>query len=168
MIAQSALSDRSDFQAIAAWVKPDSSVLDLGCGDGILLRFLKRTRNVRGYGIDIADANVLACVKNGVNVIQSDLERGLAGFDAGDVAEARAILVPDRETAEQVADAAQAHPLQVGRPARSDASERPQRGLERHCTMTAWPGRTEISRMPAGRAKGASRSTPAGFSAVRE
>jgi len=83
MIAQSALSDRSDFQAIAAWVKPDSSVLDLGCGDGILLRFLKRTRNVRGYGIDIADANVLACVKNGVNVIQSDLERGLAGFDAG-------------------------------------------------------------------------------------
>jgi methionine biosynthesis protein MetW len=83
MIAQGALSDRSDFQAIAAWVKPDSSVLDLGCGDGILLRFLKQTRNVRGYGIDIADANVLACVKNGVNVIQSDLERGLAGFDAG-------------------------------------------------------------------------------------
>ena len=83
MIAQGALSDRSDFQAIAAWVRPDSTVLDLGCGDGILLRFLKQTRNVRGYGIDIADANVLACVKNGVNVIQSDLERGLAGFDAG-------------------------------------------------------------------------------------
>jgi methionine biosynthesis protein MetW len=83
MIAQSALSDRSDFQAIAAWVNSDSSVLDLGCGDGILLRFLKQTRNVRGYGIDIADANVLACVRNGVNVIQSDLERGLAGFDAG-------------------------------------------------------------------------------------
>ncbi len=80
---QDVLSSRSDFQAIAAWVRPDSSVLDLGCGDGLLLRFLQQTRNARGYGIEIADANVLACVKNGVNVIQSDLERGLAGFDAG-------------------------------------------------------------------------------------
>jgi len=80
---QGALSGRSDFQAIAAWVRPDSTVLDLGCGDGLLLKYLKQTRNARGYGIDIDDANVLACVRNGVNVIQSDLERGLAGFDAG-------------------------------------------------------------------------------------
>ena len=80
---QVALSERSDFQAIAAWVKPDCAVLDLGCGDGVLLKYLRQTRNARGYGIDIDDANVLACVKNGVNVIQSDLERGLAGFDAG-------------------------------------------------------------------------------------
>jgi len=78
-----ALSGRPDFEAIASWVRPDSSVLDLGCGDGLLLRYLKQTRNVRGYGIEIADENILACVKNGVNVIQSDLERGLAGFDAG-------------------------------------------------------------------------------------
>lgn len=77
------LSGRSDFQAIAAWVRPNSTVLDLGCGDGLLLKYLRQTRNAQGYGIDIADANVLACVKNGVNVIQSDLERGLAGFDAG-------------------------------------------------------------------------------------
>jgi methionine biosynthesis protein MetW len=77
------LSGRSDFQAIAAWVRPDSTVLDLGCGDGTLLKYLKETRNARGYGIDIDDANVLACMQNGVNVIQSDLERGLAGFDAG-------------------------------------------------------------------------------------
>jgi len=77
------LSGRSDFRAIASWIRPDSTVLDLGCGDGLLLKYLKQTRNARGYGIDIADANVLACVKNGVNVIQSDLERGLAGFDAG-------------------------------------------------------------------------------------
>ena len=80
---QVALAERSDFQAIAAWVRPDSAVLDLGCGDGVLLKYLRQTRNARGYGIDIDDANVLACVKNGVNVIQSDLERGLAGFDAG-------------------------------------------------------------------------------------
>jgi len=80
---QHQLAERSDFRAIAAWVQPNCSVLDLGCGDGLLLKYLKETREARGYGIDIADANVLSCVKNGVNVIQSDLERGLAGFDAG-------------------------------------------------------------------------------------
>jgi len=82
-LEHSVLSARPDFKAIAGWVRSDSTVLDLGCGDGTLLKYLKETRNARGYGIDIADANVLACVKNGVNVIQSDLERGLAGFDAG-------------------------------------------------------------------------------------
>ena len=78
-----ALSGRPDFEAIAGWVRPNSTVLDLGCGDGLLLKYLAHTRSVRGYGIEIADENILACVKNGVNVIQSDLERGLAGFDAG-------------------------------------------------------------------------------------
>jgi len=81
--AKIALSGRPDFEAIAAWVRPNATVLDLGCGDGLLLKYLTRTRDVRGYGIDIADENVLACVRNGVNVIQSDLEAGLAGFDAG-------------------------------------------------------------------------------------
>jgi len=77
------LSDRPEFDAIAAWVAPQATVLDLGCGDGLLLKFLAGTRGVKGYGIEIDDAGVLACVKNGVNVIQSDLERGLQGFDAG-------------------------------------------------------------------------------------
>src|SRR5215470_20175018 len=77
-----ALSGRPDFIAIAGWVKPDATVLDLGCGDGLLLKFLRASKKVRGYGVEIADDNVLACVKNGVNVIQSDLERGLQGFDA--------------------------------------------------------------------------------------
>lgn len=81
--ARLTLSGRSDFVAIAGWVRPDSTVLDLGCGDGLLLRYLKQTRSISGYGIEIADDDVIACVKNGVNVIQSDLERGLAGFDAG-------------------------------------------------------------------------------------
>jgi methionine biosynthesis protein MetW len=76
------LSGRPEFDAIAAWVAPEATVLDLGCGDGLLLKFLTDTRGVKGYGIEIADDNVLACVKNGVNVIQSDLERGLQGFDA--------------------------------------------------------------------------------------
>ncbi|MHB8668194.1 MAG: methionine biosynthesis protein MetW [Burkholderiales bacterium] len=78
-----AIAVRADLDAIAAWVRPGASVLDLGCGEGLLLKYLKQSRAVRGYGIDISDANVLACVKNSVNVIQSDLEAGLAGFDAG-------------------------------------------------------------------------------------
>jgi methionine biosynthesis protein MetW len=71
---------RSDFAAIAEWVRPRSRVLDLGCGDGTLLKYLQSTRNVSGYGIEIDDENIVACVKNGVDVIQGDLERGLSGF----------------------------------------------------------------------------------------
>ena len=77
------LAERPDFAAIAGWVQPNSSVLDLGCGDGELLRHLERTRAIRGYGVEIEDEHVIACVAAGVNVIQSDLEAGLAWFDAG-------------------------------------------------------------------------------------
>jgi methionine biosynthesis protein MetW len=72
---------RPDFAAIGGWIKLESSVLDLGCADGTLLRYLKDTRRITGYGVEIDDASVLACVKNGVNVLQSDLERGLSGFE---------------------------------------------------------------------------------------
>jgi len=72
---------RPDFAAIAAWIPQGASVLDLGCGDGSLLRYLKDTRKVRGYGVEISDANIVACIKNGVNVIQSNLESGLSGFE---------------------------------------------------------------------------------------
>ena len=72
---------RADFAAIAGWVRMGSSVLDLGCGDGSLLRYLRDSRRVTGYGVEIDDANILACVGNGVNVIQGDLERGLAEFE---------------------------------------------------------------------------------------
>lgn len=74
-------TNRPDFAAIAGWVKLESSVLDLGCGDGTLLRYLKDTRRITGYGVEIDDASILACVQNGVNVVQSDLERGLSGFE---------------------------------------------------------------------------------------
>ena len=49
-------------------------MLDLGCGDGSLLRYLEETRKTRGYGVEISDANIVACIENGVNVIQSNLE----------------------------------------------------------------------------------------------
>ena len=73
---------RPDFAAIAASIPQGASVLDLGCGDGSLLRYLKDTRKARGYGVEINDFNIVACIQNGVNVIQSDLETGLSGFES--------------------------------------------------------------------------------------
>ncbi|SOD40128.1 methionine biosynthesis protein MetW [Nitrosovibrio sp. Nv4] len=78
-----AYTHRPDFAVIAAWVKPGAKVLDLGCGDGSLICFLRDARNIRGYGVEIDDTNVLACFNNGVNVIQSDLESGLQSFESG-------------------------------------------------------------------------------------
>ena len=75
------MSDLATMQAIAQLVPMGSRVLDLGCGDGALLAHLQATRNCTGYGIEIDDANVLACVQRGVNVVQLNLDEGLALFD---------------------------------------------------------------------------------------
>jgi len=75
--------NRPDFEVIAGWVRPGERVLDLGCGDGALLKLLIETRGAHGYGVDIDDANVLAAIANGINVIQSNLDAGLAGFVDG-------------------------------------------------------------------------------------
>ncbi len=72
---------RQDFAIIANWVKFGSKVLDLGCGDGELLQFLQSSLEVKGYGVEKNDANLLACVASGTNVIQMDLEDGLSGFE---------------------------------------------------------------------------------------
>jgi len=77
------LSARPDFVAIAKWIQPNAKVLDLGCGDGSLLHHLQEARGVTGYGMEIDDAKVLACVKSGVNVLQNDFESGLSGFEDG-------------------------------------------------------------------------------------
>ena len=72
---------RADYATIGGWIADGARVLDLGCGDGALLAYLAAQRHATGYGIEIDDAGVLASVRNGVNVLQNDLERGLAGFD---------------------------------------------------------------------------------------
>ena len=75
------MTDRATMQSIARLVPEGSRVLDLGCGDGALLDHLQRERGCSGYGIEISDANVLACTRRGVDVIQINLEDGLAMFD---------------------------------------------------------------------------------------
>ena len=74
---------RPDFAAIAAWIPRGASVLDLGCGDGSLLDYLQTEREVRGYGVEIDDKNILRCIARGVNVIQANLDDGLSSFETG-------------------------------------------------------------------------------------
>jgi methionine biosynthesis protein MetW len=70
-------------ETIARWVSPGARVLDLGCGDGKLLKHLWQTRQAPGYGVEIDDAKVLECLRNDVNVLQMDLEDGLSAFRDG-------------------------------------------------------------------------------------
>ena len=71
---------RDDHALIQRGVRPGSQVLDLGCGQGTLLQYLQRHKNVRGYGLEINPDNITACIRNGVNVIEQDLDNGLRNF----------------------------------------------------------------------------------------
>jgi methionine biosynthesis protein MetW len=75
------MTDFATLKAVASLIPIGSRVLDLGCGDGVLLDYLIKNRACHGYGIEIDDANVLACVKRGVNVIQLNLDEGLTVFE---------------------------------------------------------------------------------------
>jgi len=72
---------RIDHKIIHQWVQPNTRILDLGCGDGTLLKQLTESKNTHGYGLDINAENILRCVANGVNVIEQNLDEGLSNFD---------------------------------------------------------------------------------------
>lgn len=131
---------RADFEVIASWVKPGARVLDLGCGDGALLAYLRDTRNVQGYGIENDEANVIACIENGVNVIQSNLESGLLEVADGsfDVVILSQTLQAMRHT-EKVLD----EMLRVGAEA---IVSFPNFGYWRHRTQIALAGRMPVSK----------------------
>jgi methionine biosynthesis protein MetW len=71
---------RPDLAFIAHWIRPGSHVLDLGCGDGVMLNYLQSDKQCIGYGVEIDDDKIPACIERGVSVIQQDLEAGLAIF----------------------------------------------------------------------------------------
>lgn len=71
---------RPDLAFIAHWVREQSQVLDLGCGDGVMLDYLQSDKRCIGYGVEIDDNKIPLCVRRGVSVIQQDLEAGLAMF----------------------------------------------------------------------------------------
>lgn len=75
------MSDLDTQRLLARLVPEGARVLDLGCGDGALLDLLQRERGCSGYGVEIADGNVLKCIRRGVDVIQLNLDEGLAMFD---------------------------------------------------------------------------------------
>ncbi len=67
---------------LLSWVPAHSQVLDLGCGDGALLRLLRDEKEVIGYGVEIDPDNILACLEQGINVLEQDIDRGLQNFDS--------------------------------------------------------------------------------------
>ena len=73
----------TEIEIISGWIAPRSRVLDLGCGDGTMLKHLWQAKQAPGYGVEIDDAHVLECIRNDVNVLQMDLEDGLSAFRDG-------------------------------------------------------------------------------------
>ena len=71
---------RADLRAVAEMVKPGEKALDLGCGDGALLRFLVDSKGVTGRGVELSEAGVLACVRLGLSVRQGNLQEGLKDY----------------------------------------------------------------------------------------
>lgn len=71
---------RIDLNEIQHWIQQGSRILDLGCGDGTLLKFLIDTKQVQGYGLEIDAEHINTCIDKGLNVIEQNLDRGLGNF----------------------------------------------------------------------------------------
>jgi len=72
---------RADLDIIANWIQPKQQVLDLGCGSGLLLDHLIKTKGITGYGLEIEEDAITECIRKGINVIQQDLDKGLVNFE---------------------------------------------------------------------------------------
>ncbi len=130
---------RADFAAIASWIPEGARVLDLGCGDGALLAYLKETRGVSGYGIENDEASIVACIANGVNVIQVNLEAGM-----NEIADQSFDVVILSQTLQAIkrTEAVIAEMLRVGREA---IVTFPNFGYWRHRTQIALGGKMPVS-----------------------
>lgn len=71
---------RADLAIIAEWIKPGSSILDLGCGDGTLLKHLRDNHQVKGIGLEISEQNIESCINDDLDIIQSNLNDGLQAY----------------------------------------------------------------------------------------
>ena len=131
---------RIELQRICEWIEPGSRVLDLGCGDGSLLEWLQKNRNISGYGVDINPENVLSCLKKKVNIIQADLDAGLTDFEDGSfdyvimTQALQALQFPHQTLAEMV---------RVGR---KSIVTFPNFGLWKHRVYLAMKGRMPVSK----------------------
>jgi len=74
------MNERHDLDTLTTWIKPKARVLDLGCGDGNLLSQLKKSRDIQGYGLEINEDKIVECIKNGINVIEQNMDTGLENF----------------------------------------------------------------------------------------
>ena len=74
---------RADLQLVISLVEPGSRVLDLGCGDGSLIAHLRDERDCDVRGIELLSAEIAAAISQGLSVVQSDLDEGLAGYPDG-------------------------------------------------------------------------------------
>ena len=130
---------RADFAAIASWIPEGARVLDLGCGDAALLAYLKETRGVSGYGIENDEASIVACIANGVNVIQVNLEAGM-----NEIADQSFDVVILSQTLQAIkrTEAVIAEMLRVGREA---IVTFPNFGYWRHRTQIALGGKMPVS-----------------------
>lgn len=78
---QKKAAQRLEWRTVSKWIKPESRVLDLGCGDGSLLALLQQQKNISGYGIEINPERITLCIEKGVNVIERNLDNDLDCFE---------------------------------------------------------------------------------------